>query len=611
MRALLLLCLLAGPATVRAEVSGNSSLDGVYRFRQILLVTDGSTQVAETRSASGTLTFDAHGGFTIQGQKLVDGAPPSALAGNGTYSVAPGGFVTLSNPLAEGARVNARLGVGALVGASTEAGPTVFDLLIAIPAAAGPVSNATLSGSYWISTLEFPGGGTANVRNTNFRLAANGAGAFAESAVTGQARNLGNRLLMQDAGPISYSVAPDATGMLSFPAGDALARLVAGTREIYVAQDGSYFIGGSMSAGGHGIVVGVKAFSGDATQTSWNGFFFSAGLRYDADRSRFAATTGAVNATPAGAVWARRTRQSDGLFDASTLATYALSGDGSGPFLSTTGHVNVAATGEVFSTSGVGVIDSSSYELYFGARMPAQSGSGVFLHPQGVLNAASFAPPGAPVSPGGLVTLFGSGLAGQSTVAEAFPFPKTLGGVRVTVNGIAAPVYAVSSVQISAIVPYAAEGPAATFVVETNGTASNAVQVPLAATAPGVFSLDQNGLGDGAVLHADFSVVNSVNPAHAGETVLIYLTGLGAVTPPVADGDAAPATPPLAVADALVAVTVGGLPCNVLYKGLAPTLAGLYQLNVTLPANLPPGTHSLAVQTVDGFTDLADLRVAP
>jgi adhesin/invasin len=271
--------------------------------------------------------------------------------------------------------------------------------------------------------------------------------------------------------------------------------------------------------------------------------------------------------------------------------------------------VNVAAAGQVFSTSGVGAVDSSSYEIYFGARMPAQSGAGVFLNPQGVLNAASFAPPGSPVSPGGFVTLFGSGLAGQTATATAFPFPKILGGVSVTVNGIGAPIYAVSPGQISAIVPYAVTGSTATIIVTSGNTASNAVEVPLAPTAPGVFSLPQNGLGDAAVLHADFSVVNAANPAHAGETVLVFLTGLGAVTPAVADGAPAPATPPLAMANAEVAVTVGGRPCTVVFKGLAPTLAGLYQLNVTLPATLGPGTYSLAVQTVEGFTDMADLRV--
>lgn len=604
---LFLLALAALPAA--GQVSGNNSLNGAYAFRQVLLVTDGGSNLSEIRSASGLLTFDGAGRFTIDGQQLVGTAAPAALTGAGSYTVKPGGYVTLTNPLRSSAVVNARLGIGALMGASTEAGPTVFDLLIAVPLPAQPVSNATLNGPYWVSTLEFPGASLANIRNTNSKLTANGAGAFAENSVTGQARNLGNRTLTHDVGPITYSVSPNARGILSFAATDVNGRLAAGLKEIFVSQDGSVFIGGSMTAGVHGLIVGLRAFASGATTTSWSGFFFTAGMRFDADRSRLTAAAGSVNVTASGSVWARRTRQSDGLFDASTLATYSLAADGSGPFLSTTGKVNLAASGQLFTTSGVSVVDTASYELYFGSRMPPQSGTGVFLNPQGVLNAASFAPPGAPVSPGGFVTLFGSGLAAQTTVASALPFPKTLGGVSVSVNGVAAPVYSVSPSQISAIIPYGVTGSTATIVVTSNGTPSNAVEIPLAATAPGVFSLAQNGLGDAAVLHANYSVVNAGNPARAGETVQIYLTGLGAVSPAVADGAAAPATPPFANVLSQVAVTVGGRPCAVVFSGLAPTLAGLYQLNVTLPAGLPPGLHSLAVQTPEGFTDLVDLRV--
>jgi len=59
-------------------------------------------------------------------------------------------------------------------------------------------------------------------------------------------------------------------------------------------------------------------------------------------------------------------------------------------------------------------------------------------------------------------------------------------------------------------------------VVQNNGANSNVVTVPLGATSPGVYSLDQSGSGMGAILHADFSLVNEANPAAAGETVLVY-----------------------------------------------------------------------------------------
>src|SRR5712671_112094 len=138
-----------------AQVSNNQSLNGKYYFRQVLLLTDGTANVTDTRSAGGTLTFDGNGNFTISAQQLIGTNAATALTGSGTYTVKPGGFVTLTNPQRSSATVNARLGATALVGSSTEVGATVFDLLIAMPAATGTLSNATLNGGYWISSLEF------------------------------------------------------------------------------------------------------------------------------------------------------------------------------------------------------------------------------------------------------------------------------------------------------------------------------------------------------------------------------------------------------------------------------------------------------------------------
>ena len=605
---LVALCL-AAAAFASAQVSSNASLTGGYYFRHVLLTTDGGSGVTDTRTSAGTLNFDGKGGFTYLGQQLVKTAPPAALSGSGTYAVKPGGVTALTSALSNGVAINARLGTGALVGASTEAGSTVFDLFIAIPMATTTLSNTALTGPYYVSSLEFPGGGTTNIRNTNFKITANGAGGVAESTVLGQARNLGNRLTSQTISPITYLVSPDATGILNFPTGvgqTETSQLILGPKNIFVSPDGNYFIGGSLTAGSHGMIVGVKAFASGATNTSWNGFFYSAGLRFDADRSRFASNAAAINATSVGAVFGRRTRQTDGLFDASTVATYTLGSDGSGPFTSTPGRVNVSANGTLFSTSGVDVTDSFSYELSFGTRMPPQSGTGVFIDPQRVLNGASFAL-GYPVSPGGFVTLFGSGLSTQATTAKTFPFPLTLGGVSATVNGKAAPLYLVSPGQISLVVPYSTTGSTATIIV-TNGTASNAVEVPLAATAPGIFSLTQNGLGDGAVLHANYSVVNADNPALPGEIVQVFLSGMGAVTPVVADGAAAPSTQP-AIVTAQTSVTIGGQPAQIFFNGLTPQLASLYQLNVKVPTSLAPGAHSLAIQTVEGFTDMVSIRV--
>ncbi len=192
-------------------------------------------------------------------------------------------------------------------------------------------------------------------------------------------------------------------------------------------------------------------------------------MRYDTQPARLTAVVGSVHADGAGdTIWARRTKQTDGLFDSSPLITYGLNADGVGVWSSAPGHVNVDVDTTTFSSSGVDIFNSTSYEIYFGALLAPQSGTGVFLNPQGVLNAASFAPPGYPISPGGVMTLFGTGFPATAVTASAPPFGSTLGGVQVSVNGTAAPVYSVSSTQISAIVPFGVTGSTATIVVTVN-----------------------------------------------------------------------------------------------------------------------------------------------
>src|SRR5580692_8207751 len=105
--------------TATAQVSNNASLTGKYYFRQVLLITDGTANVTDTRSAFGSLSFDGKGGMTISGQQLIGTTPAATLGGNGTYTVKPGGFVTMTNPLQTQQMVNARLGTTALVGSST------------------------------------------------------------------------------------------------------------------------------------------------------------------------------------------------------------------------------------------------------------------------------------------------------------------------------------------------------------------------------------------------------------------------------------------------------------------------------------------------------------
>ena len=602
------MALVISALSVSAQVPDNKSLNGKFYFREVQLTTDSG----ETRSLSGSITFDGNGNFTWQGQLLVGQTAPAATNGPAsTYSVKPSGFVTLSDPLRTGATLNARLGGGALIGSDTEAGNNVFSMFTALPAPSVSLSTSTLSGSYWIASLEFLNGSQTATRETFFKAAANGSGSFGDVTVTGQAMDLSNALKQQTVPSASYTVSSDGTGTLNFPIA-ASGALLSGVKTLYLAQDGSFFIAGGTVAGAHGILIGIRAGAG-LNAAALNGNYFTADLQTGTQTGSqtFSDYAGSASSDGKGnLVGSRRTRASAGAIDVTALNLYNLTADGSG--YEGLNSVAVSANSQLFIGSGVSFGDSRNYELAVGVRAPSLSGSGVFLNPQGVFNAATFAPVGNPVSPGGFVTMFGTNLAAQTVVADKLPFPPTLGGVQVLVNNVAAPLYFVSPSQVSALIPYATTGNTATIVVQNGSTKSNAVDVPLSASSPGIFTMTQNGIGQAAVLHADFTLVGQSNPAHPGETVLIFLTGLGAVTPGIADG-AAGGINPLNRVTGPIGVYVGDarMSASIGYQGLAPTLAGLYQINAVIPIGVTPGNIPLAIQTNEAFTDLANIFVEP
>jgi uncharacterized protein (TIGR03437 family) len=412
--------------------------------------------------------------------------------------------------------------------------------------------------------------------------------------------------LTQQVTGANYNFGPDGQGTIFVGAADN-SQLLSGTQTLNISASGNILLGGSSAPGGHGIIIGVKPLA-NATNATWNASvpFWGAGLRVDP--TAVAAYSGALAARGQGKVaWSKRFKAlGAGAFDYTGVNSYALGADGTGTVDLT--QVALGAAGTAFAGAAINTADSGAYEIYFGVQAPTLTGSGVFLNPQGVANAASSAPPGNPIAPGEFIALYGTGLA-KSTQTAAPPYPTLLNGVSVSINGKPAPLYFVSAGQINALVPFATTGPTATIVVQNNGVSSNTVTVPVAATAPGIYTLDYSGSGGGAILHADYSPVNSAKPAIGGETVLIYLTGLGTVTPAVTDGTAGTGST-LHPSDANLVVYVGGAQATVLFKGLAPGFPGLYQLNVTLPQFLKAsGNLPLALQTPNAYHDQVSIPI--
>ncbi len=171
---------------------------------------------------------------------------------------------------------------------------------------------------------------------------------------------------------------------------------------------------------------------------------------------------------------------------------------------------------------------------------------------KGIVNAASFsgvaqaqacgvilAQP--PLAPGGMASLFGSNLADTTMEASSFPLPRELGGVQLKINGAPVPLFFVSPSQINFQVPFGLTGFSASVEIEkktAGGTVvSAAAALSLATGAPGIFTAGGTGRGRGIVTHADFTPVTPESPAKSGETLSVFVTGLGTVDHPVTDGE--------------------------------------------------------------------------
>jgi uncharacterized protein (TIGR03437 family) len=245
------------------------------------------------------------------------------------------------------------------------------------------------------------------------------------------------------------------------------------------------------------------------------------------------------------------------------------------------------AAGDVTVSAAVSGGAAAAFKLTALAAAIVPAGSAV--------NGASFAPAPAMVSPGSIVSIFGSNLAAETRVALSAPLPTRLSATRVEINGIAAPLFLVSPGQVNAQVPFEISSNTATLTVDNGAARSTPISLALAPSAPGIFTL-QSGTGPAAALHnSGYSLVTAASPATAGEVVAIYCTGLGAVSPAVQTGRAAPSSRPAAALQT-PQVLIGGTTAQVLFAGLAPGFVGLYQVNVRVPGGLPAGAASLVLQ---------------
>jgi uncharacterized protein (TIGR03437 family) len=158
--------------------------------------------------------------------------------------------------------------------------------------------------------------------------------------------------------------------------------------------------------------------------------------------------------------------------------------------------------------------------------------------------------------------------------------------------------------------PYQAVGNV-TMIVHTPGGVSDNYNMTVLPNSPAVFRAElAPGAAYPTVVRASNNLIaTDSNPVHRGSDVLvIYLTGMGTVSPLVENGRPAPFDP-LAYTIQQPDVNIGGVGLPVLFSGLAPGQVGLYQINVSVPSNTPKGLSLPLTITQGTQTSTVNVRV--
>ncbi|MGA3043009.1 MAG: endo-1,4-beta-xylanase [Bryobacteraceae bacterium] len=237
----------------------------------------------------------------------------------------------------------------------------------------------------------------------------------------------------------------------------------------------------------------------------------------------------------------------------------------------------------------------------FAALMTAMETTPPTLIASNMVNAASYQ--GGAVAPGEIVTLYGANFGPANLVGSQLDssgqFPANVSGVEVLFDGIPATLLYAEVNQVGVIVPFEVAGKQQTVVQYqynpgSGVVVSNTETVPVAAAAPAIFALNEQGSGPGAILNQDYSVNSAANPVAANGYVFVYGTGGGAIVGGATDGALAPGIGSLVTQP--VTATIGGVAAYVQYAGPAPgEVNGVVQVNLQVPAGLAPGPQPVVI----------------
>jgi uncharacterized protein (TIGR03437 family) len=284
------------------------------------------------------------------------------------------------------------------------------------------------------------------------------------------------------------------------------------------------------------------------------------------------------------------------LIGSNTLGSATLSGSGGTATASLTVSASQLSAG-VNNIAAEYSSDNSTFTNAAASITITVSSSSSAPSISGIADGASF---GHSYAPGEVLSIFGSGLATATQAASSLPLPTTLGGTTVTINGVAAPMYAATPNQLNVQIPYEIQpGSNATLQVQSNAQSAS-YSFTAGATAPAIFT----NSGGAPVPNTS---------GNLGSTLTLYITGGGAVSPTLADG-AAPASGTAAAnlpkpVNQPVSVTIGGHSATVSFIGIPVGLVGVMQVNYTLPTTVTAGVQPVIVTIGSASSSPAHLTV--
>jgi uncharacterized protein (TIGR03437 family) len=550
----------------------------------------------------GSLSFDGRGHYS---------AVTGSVTIQGSYRVNPDGTGSITNwtdptlpPL------SLRLGAEAsVVGASTLEQSTAdqHDLMLAVPAATKP---AAMSGPWGGVSFLYTPGPPILARAGRFRLVFDTAGNVNSTAWTYHQSDQNGGAAQDLISSGTYSI--DATGAGAYSSAQ-------GSKRFVLSADGNTYIGTDTSS--PEMIFATRLAAGNPASTGPQG-------RYWWLQLNAAAPGGSGNLRGSAFAWSltnglhgfegNGAAKADGwghfidgptgrlldlavglgAFTVNPDSTVALAFGG----LSSPGLGAIAATNAAlpWTNLSASVITNFSFNIAIqGPSFQPAAGQTVFLDPNGPMQAATHSAHPFPFAPGTLVVLRGSGLASSSASANGLPLPTSLGSTSLTANGQPAGLMSVTPNAITFLMPWATAGAGKIKLKATvGGVDSNEITVRAAPASVGYFSTTGDGLGSVLATHSDGSPITAQSPASAGETVILYASGLGTLANAVAEYDWPTSANPVSVP---VQADVAGIQAAVLYAGAAPRYPGVYQMNIVIP----PGVATSAGANVRIFEGYA------